>query len=289
MKYEYVECFNSIEGEAKYTGISTIYIRLTKCNFTCSKFNNPDNVDPSSHEVLGFNPGDIPTVTDIPQEISVGCDSIYAWHKDFKHMWTSCDENELAQTVTDLLPPNRDGDWSNDILSLTGGEPTLRQKTIPTLLSHPLFDTLKHVLIETNCSVPINDKFIADMTEWVQAKPGRLITWSNSPKLSASGESYEKAIRPDIATRQLEIPNTEQYFKFVCDAKQEHFDEVEKAMQDYWDGGVPKQHNVYIMPVSCTEEQQRQIMTQVADECLLRGMIYCHRVHNTVYDNAIGK
>lgn len=291
MKYQYVELFKSIEGEARYTGKPTIYIRFTNCNFTCRGFNNPNNIDPASQDALKFDPSRIATVNEIP-EITIGCDSIYAWHKDFKHMWQEVNEHELATQVTDLLPENRNRNWSRDILSLTGGEPLLRQKTIPTLLNQPEFDSLKYVLIETNCSVPIKDSFIYELRDWADKKQGRKIIWSNSPKLSASGEDYKKAIKPKVAVaqrRHFAEWQFDQYFKFVCDAKEEHFDEVAQAMDDYYKGGIPEDVDVFIMPMACTEGQQQDIMMRVADMCIERGYIYCHRVHNTVYENAIGK
>lgn len=290
-KYTYVEQFISIEGEGPESGTPTVYIRFTNCNFTCSKFNNPNNIDPSSIEALKFDPKRIATVQEIP-EITIGCDSIYAWHPSFKHMWTTVDERELATQLTDLLPVNRNRDWSKDILSLTGGEPTLRAKTIPTLLNQPEFDSLNKVLIETNCSVKLKDNFIQELKEWTDKKKGRKIIWSNSPKLSASGEDYSKAIIPEIAITQrkfFEDHQYQQYFKFVCDAKEEHFVEVGQAMEDYYKVGIPRDVGVYIMPMACTSEQQQEIMTKVADMCIERGYIYCHRIHNTVYSNAIGK
>lgn len=287
-KYTYSELFASIEGEARYSGITTIYVRFTNCNFTCRGFNNPNNIEPTSFEALGFDPKKIPTVQDIPA-ITIGCDSVYSFNPLFKHMWTTVDEHELATQLTDLLPPSRNRNWKKDILSLTGGEPTLRQKTIPTLLEQSEFDTLEKVLIETNCAVPLKQSFIDDLSAWCDKNPKRQIIWSNSPKLSASGEDYDKAIIPANAVLQRGVSSFDQYFKFVCDAKEEHFDEVEKAMEDYYAGGVPEDVGVFIMPMACTEDQQKEIMMKVADMCIERGHIYCHRIHNTVYANAIGK
>lgn len=290
MKYQYVELFKSIEGEARYSGTPTIYVRFTHCNFTCRGFNNPKDIDPMSPEALKFDPKAIKILTDIP-EISIGCDSIYAWDKGFKHMWTDCDEHELATSLTDFLPAWKNRQWGKHILSLTGGEPTLHQKTLPTLLNHPEFKSLRHILIETNCSVPLRPKFLQALDDWCLEDDDyvRQITWSNSPKLSASGEPFEKAIKPEIAVAQTTLGNYDQYFKFVCDAKEEHFDEVAKAMECYYDAGISEEVDVFIMPVACTEEQQKKIMQRVADMCIEREYIYCHRIHNTVYDNAIGK
>lgn len=298
IEHTYAELFKSIEGEAKYSGKPTIYVRLaglkTKsgkytngCNFTCAKFNNPNNIDPLSFEALKFDPLRIPTVQDIP-EISIGCDSQYAVSNLYSHMWTTVDGSTLANQLTALLPKRMNGNWSNFILSITGGEPTMHQKTIPDFINQPQFDTLNHILIETNCSIPLKPDFIQELNNWIAKKPGRFITWSNSPKLSASGEDYKKAIKPQVAIQQLGVTNCDQYFKFVCDAKEEQFVEVEQAMNDYYQGGITKDADIYIMPMSCTEDQQKEIMVGVAEMCIDRAWIYCHRIHNTVFDNKIG-
>ena len=46
------------EGEGPfYSGYPTLYVRFARCNLSCPGFNNPNNVDPSTSEVLGFDPG----------------------------------------------------------------------------------------------------------------------------------------------------------------------------------------------------------------------------------------
>jgi uncharacterized linocin/CFP29 family protein len=122
-------------------------------------------------------------------------------------------------------------------------------------------------------------------------------TWSNSPKLSVSGEKWEEAIVPAIARHQLAVfetrygvlQPTEQYFKFVCGPSDADFDEVAKAMEEYYtNGDVPRSTPVYIMPVACIEEQQQQIAAKVAKMCIDRGYIYCHRIQNSVFGNGVG-
>jgi organic radical activating enzyme len=287
-KYEWSEIFTSIEGEGPHTGVPTAYIRFTKCNFKCKGFNNPNNVDTETDEGLGFNPTMYKTLQDLPP-ITVGCDSIYAWDNRFKHMWHSGDTDQLVDQLIDTLPHKSFKNPKNGfpiILSLTGGEPTLRQKQIPELLNHPKMVDCEHILIETNCSVPIRDDFILALDQW--KNPKRKITFSNSPKMAASGEKWEDAIKPQVALRQEMIDGAEIYFKFVCSDSERDFEEVERAMQTYWDAGVSKRHNVYIMPMGCISEQQDSIAANVAQMCMDRGYIYCHRVHLDVFNNAIG-
>ncbi|MFY0658107.1 MAG: 7-carboxy-7-deazaguanine synthase QueE [Neptunomonas phycophila] len=286
----YSEIFLSIEGEGPYTGHSTVYIRFAKCNFTCRGFNNPDMVE-ITNDVLGFDPADYDKLEDLPV-ISIGCDSIYSWDKRFKHMWFKRTAAELAKDVMGYVPH---GKWRHPrtnqrtILSLTGGEPTLNARFLPELLAQPEFEDLEHILIETNCSVPLKDEFIQELTDWSLAKEGRKIIWSNSPKLSVSGEPWEKAIVPAIALKQRQVANSEQYFKFVCDATDESFDEVQKAMDQYYLHGLPQEDDqVFIMPVGAIEEQQLNIAGTVATMCLDRGYVFCGRAHVHAFGNTIG-
>jgi organic radical activating enzyme len=294
-KYSWSEVFTSIEGEGIWSGTPTVYVRFTGCNFTCSGFNNPENVDTTTIETLGFDPKDYTNIYDIPV-ISKGCDSIYSWDNKFKHMWETGDENQLAGAIMAHVPR---GSWQHPvtgqpvILSLTGGEPTLRAKHLLTILNHPDLVGLTKLLIETNCSVPLTREFIDGLYAWGQQRPDRQVIWSNSPKLSVSGEPWEKAIRPDIALQQTTYmfcrdANIQQYFKFVCGPSSEDFDEVDRAMEQYYAGHVCKGVGVYIMPVACQQLDQTEISAQVARMCIERGYTYCHRVHLDVFGNAVG-
>lgn len=290
-KYEWSEVFLSIEGEGPYSGHPTVYIRFAKCNFQCMGFNNPE-MKPITNEVLGFNPANYKSLKELPM-ITIGCDSIYSWDKRFAHMWHKGDENDLANATLDVVPHRS---WLHPvtgqpvILSLTGGEPTLRAKTIPTLLEHELFNDLEMLLFETNCSVPLKQEFIDQLNEWTDKNYARTVVWSNSPKLSVSGEKWKEAIRPEIAVMQRGVWECEQYFKFVCGPRESDFDEVEKAMDAYLDAGIGEEETVrvYIMPEACTEEQQFDIAAEVAKMCMDRGYIYCHRIQNSVFGNTIG-
>lgn len=288
MKYEWSEVFMSIEGEGPFTGHPTVYVRFAKCNFQCRGFNNPTNEDTTTIKSLGFNPKDYKDIYTIPL-ITKGCDSIYSWDPKFAHMWKKGDEIDLAREVLSVIPYGKFNGrvtGKSIILSITGGEPTLRAKTIPTLLNTSELSDVKYILIETNCSVPLKQSFIDELNMWIAKKEGRVVIWSNSPKLSLSGEKWEEAIRPDIAKMQTGVINHVQYFKFVCEPTEESFDEVAQAMTEYHSAGMFG--DVYIMPAACTEEQQFGIAAKVAQMCIDRGYVYCHRVQNSVFGNGVG-
>jgi organic radical activating enzyme len=209
-------------------------------------------------------------------------------------MWKKTDEHELGQAVHKVLPHGKFINPSSNkpiILSLTGGEPTLRAKFIPSLLEAEEFADVKHILIETNCAVKLKREFITNISAWLATDSNRKWTWSNSPKLSVSGEKWKDAIIPEIAMMQREITTAnqfDQYFKFVCGPTDTDFDEVERAMLNYWNAGIPRNIEVYIMPTACTEEQQQTTAAKVAHMCIDKGYIYCHRIQNSVFGNGVG-
>lgn len=296
VKHEISEIFLSLEGEAQFNSYPTAYIRFGRCNFKCPHFNNHDRVTTDEgYAPLGFNPKDYKTIHEIPL-LTMGCDSQYAVNPAFSHMWNKWTTDELVDNLIDLLPAKS---WVHPvtglpvILSLTGGEPTLRWKFIPDILNHPKMKDCRHVLIETNCAVPFKDSFIDEIAAWLNEDERRMWTWSNSPKLWKSGEVWEDAIKPEIAARQLSLKGktknvVNQYFKFVTSAEDHDFDEAAKAMAAYHAAGIPEHAPVWIMPEACTQEQQQEIDQKVALKCMERGYIFCYRFQNALWGNGVG-
>ena len=166
----------------------------------------------------------------------------------------------------------------------------LRQKQLPELLFHPLMRDCKHVLIETNASVPVRSDFVESVNKWLAEDAERKWTWACSPKLSASGEPRQKAIRPDVIKAMESVSRYNRYFKFVCGPNHEHFNEVQRTLDEYRNAGcVIPPETIEIMPEACTGQQQRDIAVQVADMCMQRGFKFCFRLQNSLYENAIGK
>lgn len=293
---EVSEIFMSLEGEAAHSAKPTAYVRFARCQFTCSGFNNPTNErDAKDYAPVTFDPANFTNIKDLPL-ITRGCDSQYAVNPAFSHMWEKLTIDEIATRLVEVLPRNR---WVHPdtglpvILSLTGGEPTLLWKRIPELLNHPLLEQCKHVLIETNCGVPIKWKFVEDLNQWLCQDQSRKITWSNSPKLTSSGEKWSAAINPHVALMQRAVTGSvpgqsEQYFKFVVGPRQADFDEVRKAMNEYYLGDIPKSVQVWLMPEACTQEQQQTIDKQVANMCMEQGFLFCYRFQNALWGNGVG-
>lgn len=279
------EIFYSPQGEGPLTGRPQVWARVSKCNFECQGFNNPDNVDTTTNEGLGFDPTKYHTLKSLPP-ITVGCDSIYSWDDRFKHLWTTWTSEELAEELLKYTPFGR---WTKNIgLTFTGGEPTSRMKVLCELIHLPEFDDLKTITFETNCSVPLMDKHMDRLSEWTTAKPERMLVWSNSPKLSITGEPWEKAINPSVAAQQRKVVNSYQYFKFVVEPTCESFGEVDKAMSEYYSGGTPQTTEIWTMPVGGILEQQQVIDRKVTEMTLDRGWNVSWRAHIYVFGNELG-
>lgn len=296
-KHEISEIFLSLEGEGPFTAHPTAYVRFGRCNLKCPMFNNHHKaLTEKGYAPLSFDPKQYSSINDIPL-ITMGCDSQYAVNPSFAHMWEKMSTDQLVDALIDLLPHKA---WTHPVtglpvvLSLTGGEPTLKWKFIPEILNHPKMRDCKHVLIETNCTVPFKREFTMNISEWLAQDADRVWTWSNSPKLSASGEAWGDAIIPSIANLQREVigdatrNRVNQYFKFVVGPREEDFAEVAKAMAEYYAAGVPRTVGVWIMPEACTQEQQQSIDQQVAKMCMEKGYMFCYRFQNALWGNGVG-
>lgn len=293
--FEVSEIFSSLEGEAQFTFHPTTYIRFARCNFACPLFNNPEKeVTAKGYAPLDFDPKDYSKLEDIPL-IHKGCDSQYAVNPIFSHMWKKYDTNALIDALFEVLPQGKliYDTGLPQIISLTGGEPTLKWKFIPEILFHPRMKDARHYLIETNCSVPFKDEFIHQIYEWLGQDHKRIWTWSNSPKISSSGELRKDAIRPEIALMQNSLVNSfhgrvNQYFKFVVDGSEADYAEVKEVMGIYHAAGLPKNIPIWIMPQACTDEQQKLIARGIAKRCIDEGWLYSHRVQNDLWGNGVG-
>lgn len=294
--FTWSEIFMSCEGEGPYTGVGTLYFRSAGCNFECKGFNNPEGLDTTTIEVLGFDPKDYMDLKQIPV-ISRGCDSIYSWDEKFRHMWRIGDEDDVVNQMLETIPFHQ---WIHPttkqpvIFSITGGEPMLISKKLPSLLSHPKMKDCQMILIETNASVPMHPKFTEYLTQtWITENNNRKIIFSNSPKLSSSGEPRSKAIKPEYVKMQHNIAklyphNVEQYFKFVC-RNVNDINEVDEVMTIFRNNGVVKSNSfVYIMPMACLDSQQEEVATELAELCIQRGYTFCIRLQNILWSNGVG-
>lgn len=282
MKLKVSEIFYSAQGEGRYVGVPSIFLRTFGCNFTCAGFGCAPGERSREADEVAKSVQLYKTFEELPL-VSTGCDSYASWHPDFKHLSPTYSIAELIERFRSLLP---NGAWlqpnGNPVhLVITGGEPLLGwQRLYQELLTHPGMAQLHHVTFETNGTqalTPELHRFLAQ--EWSGE-----VTFSVSPKLSVSGEKWEDAIRPEVIFDYETAGIT--YLKFVVE-KLSDFDELDRAVDEYRLGGFAGP--VFVMPVGGVVSVYDSNRINVADEALRRGYWYSPRLHVDLWGNGWGK
>lgn len=275
------ELFYSIQGEGKYQGVPSVFLRTFGCNFTCGGFGMPKGQLSTERETIAINAENYTDYKSLPL-VSTGCDSYASWDPNFKHLSPLLSTDSIANSIMDLLPGNC---WQDEHLVITGGEPLLGwQRAYPELLSHELMKPLKELTFETNGTQELNNTFSKWLyEEWVHNKGYFSLTFSVSPKLSVSGEKWEEAIKPDIVAQYNTYGFT--YLKFVV-ATKEDVEEANEAVNLYRSAGF--KGPVYLMPVGGVESVYILNARNVAIEAMNRGWRYSDRLQVPLFKNAWG-
>jgi len=300
-KYNYSEIFHSFQGEGKYTGTQTAWIRFFLCNLQCDGFGQKDPTDPSTY-VLPFQDFDVSSVERV-EDLPVweyGCDSSYTWAKKFKHLAKSKTAEEIVNEITNVCLKNEfnsegnflhpSGQWTH--MAFTGGEPMLNQAAMVDILNEfKKQDNTPHcVTVETNGTKKLKD----DLSQCIDSRYFHPFQdhdfewfWSVSPKLlSTSGEKEKKAIKPEIVAEYARVSNFGQ-LKYVVNGTPESWEEVERHTKAFRDAGVD--WDVWIMPVGATKEQQEdEQIAEIAVEAIRRGYKVSGRLHCYIFGNKIG-
>ena len=278
-KIKVAELFYSIQGEGRYMGVPSIFLRTFGCNFTCGGFNLPRGQCSKEADTIAERIDQFKFYHELPLT-STGCDSYASWHPAFKHLSDTYDTDSIAESIIKLLPYKA---WRDEHLVITGGEPLLGwQRAYPELLDHPLMVNLKEVTFETNGTQPLSD----DFKRYLFVKFGndkQRLTFSVSPKLSVSGETWDNAIKPEIVASYQCYGHT--YLKFVV-ATEDDVSEAIQATSEYRDAGFTGP--VYLMPVGGVENVYSMNNRQVAELAMTYGLRYSDRLQVPLFKNAWG-
>ena len=161
MKIKVSELFYSLQGEGRFVGVPSVFLRTYGCNFTCSSFGckpgeKSTGADDVAEVVHMYN-----KFLDLPL-VETGCDSYASWHPAFKHLSPTVTTEDLVEQML-ALTPNRM--WvqnnGNDVhLVITGGEPLLGwQRAYAEMLEHPRMADLKNITFETNGTQALHADF----------------------------------------------------------------------------------------------------------------------------------
>jgi 7-carboxy-7-deazaguanine synthase len=274
------ELFYSIQGEGRFMGVPSVFLRTYGCNFTCGGFGMPKGELSSERDVIAIKAEDYTDYKSLPL-VSTGCDSYASWDSRFKHLSPVLDTDSIVDSIMDILPHKR---WVDEHLVITGGEPLLGwQRAYPDLLSNSKMSSLKEITFETNGTQELSDEFKGYMQKWKLHREKNALTFSVSPKLSISGEDWEDAIRPDIIRQYESIGFV--YLKFVV-ATEEDVLEADQAVKEYRAGGF--RGPVYLMPCGGVESVYSMNARNVAMASMKRGYRYSDRLQVPLFKNEWG-
>jgi len=238
----------TIQGEGQRIGRPSVFIRFSKCNFTCSGFGV--------------------AYTTAGGEKKFGCDTYYAVDTAFKNTWKKYSTQEIINEVEKLCQ-NKPYD-----IVISGGEPLLfwKKDEFQEILKY--FISKKHTLtIETNASLPIEFK------EEYQKN----ILFSMSVKLSNSHEKFEKRINKQALNNILKH-SKESYFKFVVN--EEHIKLLEKEIKEILASFILPR--VYIMPMGASNEELNMNAQAAINLCINNDYIYSDRNHIRIWQDKRG-
>ena len=281
-KIKVSELFYSIQGEGRYMGVPSVFLRTFGCNFTCDGFGMPQGEKSNERNLVAARISEFKQYRDLPL-VHTGCDSYASWDPRFKDLSPLLTTDSIAESICEILPHKH---WESEHLVITGGEPLLGwQKIYPELLEHPKMAGLKELTFETNGSMRLTKDFYNYLdNQWLGSirKPEQL-TFSVSVKLSVSGEPREDAVKPEVLNQMESIGYT--YLKFVV-ASEEDVEEALAVKNIFRKEGF--EGPVYLMPVGGVETVYSLNNRRVAELAMKHGLRYSDRLQVPLFKNEWG-
>ena len=282
-KLKIAELFYSVQGEGRYMGVPSVFLRVFGCNFKCAGFGMPRGELSAEAEELSEVAHLYNKYEELPL-VSTGCDSYASWHPSFKNLSPVLTTDAIVERIMEILPH---GEWRDEHLVITGGEPLLGwQRAYPDLLDHPKMQGLKEITFETNGTQEISKEFGSYLHTWAHHHDRdfwREITFSVSAKLPCSGEKWEEAILPTVVCKYEEYGTA--YLKFVI-ATEQDFADAECAIAAYRKEGFTG--HVYLMPVGGVETVYAMNNRNVALLAMKHGLRYSDRLQVPLFKNEWG-
>ena len=280
-KLKVAELFYSVQGEGRYMGVPSVFLRVFGCNFKCAGFGMPRGE--LSTEAEFIDPVQFRKYNDLPL-VSTGCDSYASWDPRFKDLSPVRKNTELVEDIVTMLPFK---EWRDEHLVITGGEPLLGwQRAYPSLLDDPKMAGLREITFETNGTQELSTEFRKYLLNWTLGNRTRgreALTFSVSAKLPCSGEKWEEAIRPEIVCQYEDVGHT--YLKLVISTK-EDFADAQRAVAEYRAAGF--RGHVYLMPIGGVESVYALNNKNVAILAMNEGWRYSDRLQVPLFKNEWG-
>ena len=246
------EQFFSIQGEGKYAGVPSYFLRTGGCNLNCPGFG-------AEYEVDG--------------EVRLGCDTYFAVDGHFSSSWQKV-------TSSDMLSQELKSEFQKigyiPNMVITGGEPLMYAKdevfygVVASMVEHGV-----KITFETNGTIEI------DFNKYPAYKE---CTFALSLKLANSGEPRLKRIIQQ-ALINIQTNAKEAFLKFTIDAELVEttaLDEINEIRE------ILPELEVYCMPVGESRDTIWKNDRAVFAFCMQHNFHYSDRLHIRVFDTTQG-